>query len=153
MRLNAMHGSGSLGTKVLGTIAGSYLCGAGIGTPRNRIATEIRTALMLRLLRPWNCSLGPPRCSNSPSLPFLEKAASEGIRGEPDFVLALADLDLAENQVGLGRDVFHAGSSQLVKNLLGFGLIGWIEVTDLGFVVARFHEDLNALDQRARRAQ
>jgi hypothetical protein len=50
MLLNAVHGSGSLGTNVLGTGAGCLLCCAGIGPDINRIATEIRIALMLRLL-------------------------------------------------------------------------------------------------------
>src|SRR5882724_3079169 len=46
-----MHGRGSLGTNVLCTIVARLLCWAGIGPHINRIATEIRTALMLRLLR------------------------------------------------------------------------------------------------------
>src|SRR5882757_2447438 len=50
MRLNATHGSGSSGTNVLCTIVGCRRCWAGIGPDITKIATEIRIALMLRLL-------------------------------------------------------------------------------------------------------
>src|ERR1700730_13268895 len=48
-----MHGSGSSGTKVLCTIVGCLLCWASIGPDVSKIATEIRIALMLRLLQPY----------------------------------------------------------------------------------------------------
>src|SRR5260370_27104725 len=48
-----MHGSGSLGTNVLCPIVGCLLCCAGIGPHISKIATEIRIALMLRLLQPY----------------------------------------------------------------------------------------------------
>src|SRR5260370_12991969 len=48
-----MHGRGSSGTNVLCTIVGCLLCWANIGPDISRIATEIRTALMLRLLQPY----------------------------------------------------------------------------------------------------
>src|ERR1700682_4663185 len=44
-----MHGSGSSGTNVLCTGAACFLCWAGIAPDINKIATEIRIALMLRL--------------------------------------------------------------------------------------------------------
>jgi hypothetical protein len=47
-----VHGSGSLGTNVLGTGVGCLLCWAGIVPDINKIATEIRITLMLRLLQP-----------------------------------------------------------------------------------------------------
>src|SRR5260370_35805293 len=46
-----MHGKGSLGTNVLCTIAGRLLCWTDNGPHISRIATAIRTALILRLLR------------------------------------------------------------------------------------------------------
>src|SRR5260370_3930312 len=48
-----MHGRGSSGTNVLCTIVGCLLCWANIGPDISKIATEIRTALMLRLLQPY----------------------------------------------------------------------------------------------------
>src|SRR5712692_3351641 len=48
-----MHGSGSSGTNVLGTGAGCLLCWATTGPDISKIATEIRIALMLRLLQPY----------------------------------------------------------------------------------------------------
>src|SRR4029077_954183 len=50
IRLNATHGSGSSGTNVLCTGVGSLLCWADTGPAISKIATEIRIALMLRLL-------------------------------------------------------------------------------------------------------
>jgi hypothetical protein len=46
MLLKAAQGSGSLGTNVRGTGAGSLLCWASIGPARNKIATEITMALI-----------------------------------------------------------------------------------------------------------
>src|SRR5260370_38532547 len=48
-----MHGSGSSGTNVFCTIVGCLLCWANIGPDISKIATEIRIALMLRLLQPY----------------------------------------------------------------------------------------------------
>src|SRR5260370_15891847 len=50
MWLNATHGRGSEGTNVLSTIAGCLLFWASTGPDISKIATEIRIALMLRLL-------------------------------------------------------------------------------------------------------
>jgi hypothetical protein len=48
-----MHGCGSLGTNVLGTIVACLLCWASRGPHTRKIATEIRIALMLRLLETY----------------------------------------------------------------------------------------------------
>src|SRR5260370_26401216 len=47
-----MHDCGSYGTNVLWTGIACFLCWAGIGPDINKIATEIRIALILRLLQP-----------------------------------------------------------------------------------------------------
>src|SRR6267143_3524801 len=48
-----MHGTGSSGTNVLCTIVGSLLSWASIAPDINKIATEVRIALMLLLLQPY----------------------------------------------------------------------------------------------------
>src|SRR6266576_4361456 len=78
MRLNAMHGSGSSGTNVLCTIVGCLLCCANIGPDISRIATEIRIALILRLLQPYYgiASLLRPLIKQSCKRTWLARAGS-----------------------------------------------------------------------------
>src|SRR5437588_8468935 len=78
MRLNAMHGSGSSGTNVLCTMVGCLLCCANIDPDISRIATEIRIALMLRLLQPYYgiAALLRPLIKQSCKRPWLARAGS-----------------------------------------------------------------------------
>src|SRR6266446_2164923 len=61
MASNAVHTSGSSGTNVRCTGTGRFLCWAGMGPDRSKIAKENRIALILRLLQPyfWNCCFAP----------------------------------------------------------------------------------------------
>src|SRR5580704_8951475 len=91
MLLNAVHGSGSLGTNVRGTGAGCLLCCAGIGQHMNRIATEIRIAFMLRLLE-----------------------TGDGIAGLVDASTGISSGIIAPSKVGRADGCCEQNGSQLV---------------------------------------
>src|SRR5258708_39462635 len=74
--LNAVHTSGSSGTNVRCTGIACFLCWAGNGPDRSKIAKENRIALILRLLQPhfWNCYFAPSVAH--PQRPGLARAVA-----------------------------------------------------------------------------
>src|SRR5258708_25565558 len=175
MASNAVHTSGSSGTNVRCTGIACFLCWAGIEPDISKIATEIRITLMLGLLQPYFgiATLLRALFKRSHKRPGLARAGSrkqdvntnsdaqprtgvtsrrirsEGGGGEPDFELTQADIFLAGDEVGLGRDVFTSGGTQLVQVFLGVALVGGVEVKHLGIVRTGFHQDLYARDEEA----
>src|SRR5258707_138767 len=175
MASNAVHTSGSSGTNVRCTGIACFLCWAGIEPDISKIATEIRITLMLGLLQPYFgiATLLRALFKRSHKRPGLARAGSrkqdvntnsdaqprtgvtsrrirsEGGGGEPDFELTQADILVAGDEVGLGRDVCDSGGRQLVQDFLGLGLVGGVEVTHLGLVGTGFHQDLDARDEEA----
>src|ERR1700736_2737012 len=103
-----MHGSGSSGTKVLCIIVGCLLCWASIGPGISKIATEIRIALMLRLLQPYYgiAASVRPLIKQSHKRPWLARAGSrkQDVNTNSDALSQLAVYPTRSGRAGFTWD-------------------------------------------------
>src|SRR2546429_9794949 len=99
-----MHGRGSSGTNVLCTIVGTLLSWASIAPDINKIATEVRIALMLLLLQPYYgiAALVRPLFQQSWKRPWLARAGSRklDVNTNPDAQSRLTFTPRGRGRVG-----------------------------------------------------